>query len=368
MRWALEVGRLYGIAIRLHFTFVFLLAFVGVLSVLAHGWLGALYSLLFIILVFFCVFLHELAHCYVSVGYGLRVRSITLLPIGGLAMFEDMPREPQQETRIALAGPAANFVLALWFGVLLLVINPTGFFRPALASYDASSLLPALFWANLYIGLFNLIPAYPLDGGRVLRAWLARRMDFIDATRRAAGIGQFFALVLILFGLVAVHPWLVLIGLFVFWAGVAEERLTVLQLALERIYLEDVMLTNFQTLAPSDSLFDALDRALHSLQDDFPVLAEGNVVGVLTRAGLLRAFAGQGWNNSVQTVMNSRFESAQRGDTLASAFNKLAGRGLSMIPVLEGTRLVGIVTLQNVLHSIDFLSRKSAADFEILHR
>jgi membrane-associated protease RseP (regulator of RpoE activity) len=105
MRWALEVGRLYGIAIRLHFTFVFLLAFVGVLSVLTRGWLGALYSLLFIILVFFCVFLHELAHCYVSVGYGLRVRSITLLPIGGLAMFEDMPREPQQETRIALAGP-----------------------------------------------------------------------------------------------------------------------------------------------------------------------------------------------------------------------------------------------------------------------
>jgi len=365
MRWAIEVGRLYGIAIRLHFTFLFLLAFVGVLSVLAQGWLGALRSLLLIILVFFCVFLHELGHCYVSVGYGLRVRSITLLPIGGLAMFEDLPREPQQETRIALAGPAVNFVLALWLGVLLLVIDAPALFRPTLASV---AVLPGLFWANLYIGLFNLIPAYPLDGGRVLRAWLARRMDYIDATRRAAGVGQFFALVFILFGLVAGHPWWVLIGLFVFWAGVAEERLTVLQLALERIYLEDVMLTNFQTLAPSDSLFDALDRALHSLQDDFPVLAEGNVVGVLTRGGLLRAFAGQGWNNSVQTVMNSRFESAQRGDTLASAFNKLVGRGLSMIPVLEGSRLVGIVTLQNVLHSIAFLSRKSAADFEVLRR
>ena len=364
MRWAIEVGRLYGIAIRLHFTFLFLLAFVGVLSVLAQGWLGALRSLLLIILIFFCVFLHELGHCYVSVGYGLRVRSITLLPIGGLAMFEDLPREPHQETRIALAGPAVNFVLALWLGVLLWVIEPAALVRPNLAG----AVLPGLFWANLYIGLFNLIPAYPLDGGRVLRAWLARRMDYIDATRRAAGIGQFLALVLILFGLVAGHPWWVLIGLFVFWAGTAEERLTVLQLALERIYLEDVMLTNFQTLAPSDSLFDALDRALHSLQDDFPVLAEGNVVGVLTRGGLLRAFAGQGWNNPVQTVMNSRFESAQRGDTLASAFNKLVGRGLSMIPVLEGSRLVGIVTLQNVLHSIAFLSRKSAADFEVLRR
>lgn len=365
MRWAIEVGRLYGIAIRLHFTFLFLLAFVAVLSLLRHSWLGALRSLLLIILIFFCVFLHELAHCWVSVGYGLRVRSITLLPIGGLAMFEDLPRQPQQEIRIALAGPAVNFVLALWFGVLLLVINPRGLVPTPLSG---ETLLPSLFWANLYIGLFNLIPAYPLDGGRVLRAWLAGRMDYIDATRRAVGIGQFFSLVFILFGLVAVQPWLVLIGLFVYWAGVAEERLTVLQLALERIYLEDVMLTEFQTLAPSDSLFDALDRALHSLQDDFPVLAEGHVVGVLTRGGLLRAFAGQGWNNSVQAVMNSRFESAQRRDTLASAFNKLIGRGLSMIPVLDGTRLVGIVTLQNILHSIAFLSRKSAADFEALRR
>lgn len=365
MRWALQVGTLYGIPIRIHFTFIFLLLFLGVISVLAQGWLGALRSLLLIAFVFVCVFLHELAHCFVSLRYGVRVRSITLLPIGGLAMFEDLPREPYKEIRIALAGPAANFVLALWLGVLLLVVNPTGLLRPGIS---AAALLPSLFWANLYIGLFNLIPAYPLDGGRVLRAGLARRRDYIDATRLAAGIGQFFSLLFILAGLVAAHPWLVLIGLFVFWAGVAEERITVLQSALEHIYLEDVMLTDFQTLSPSDSLFDALDRALHSLQDDFPVLSEGKVVGVLTRSGLLRAFAGQGWNNSVQAVMTARFETAQRRETLARAFNKLIGRGLSMIPVLDGSRVVGIVTLQNVLHSIAFLSRKGAADFEVLHR
>ena len=365
MRWALRVGTLYGIAIRVHFTFLFLLAFLFLVTTLAEGWVAGLRSLLLIVLVFVCVLLHELAHSYVSVHYGLRVRSITLLPIGGLALLEDLPREPRQEIHIALAGPAANFVLALWLGVLLSVLEPPFRLAPVVSG---ESLLSSLFWANLYIGLFNLIPAYPLDGGRVLRAWLSVRMDYVDATRQAVSVGQFFSLVFILGGLVLGEPWLVVIGLFVFWAALAEERLAVLQSTLERIYLEDVMLTEFQSLAPSDSLFDALERALHSLQDDFPVVAEGRVVGVLSRSGLLRAFAGQGWNNSVQAVMSSGFETAQRGDTLATAFKKLTARGLSMIPVLEGERLVGIVTLQNLLHSVAFLSRKGAAEIEFLRR
>lgn len=365
MRWALRLGNLYGIAIRVHFTFLFLLAFLFLVATLAGGWLSGLRSLLFIVLVFVCVLLHELAHSYVSIRHGLRVRSITLLPIGGLALLEDLPREPRQEIQIALAGPSANFVLALWFGVLLVVIDPTASFRPVLSG---EALLPSLFWSNLYLGLFNLIPAYPLDGGRVLRAWWSRQMDYIDATRRAVVVGETFALLFMLTGLVWGQPWLVVIGLFVFWAAVTEERLAVLQSALERIYLEDVMLTDFHSLAPTDSLFDALERAMHSLQNDFPVVSEGRVVGVLTRSGLLRAFAGQGWKHSVQAVMSPRFETAQRGDTLAAAFKKFTGRGLSVLPVVEGDRLVGIVTLQNLLHSVGFLSRKGAAEFEFLRR
>jgi len=365
VRWALRLGHLYGIAIRVHFTFLFLLAFLFLVATLAHGWLSGLRSLLFILLVFACVLLHELAHSYVSVQYGLRVRSIVLLPIGGLALLEDLPREPRQEIHIALAGPAANFLLALWFGGLLIVLNQATAFRPVLSG---EALLPSLFWSNLYLGLFNLIPAYPLDGGRVLRAWWGRRMDYIDATRRAVVVGETFALLFMLTGLVWWQPWLVVVGLFVFWAAVTEERVAVLQSALERIYLEDVMLTDFHSLAPTDSLFDALERAMHSLQDDFPVVTEGRVVGVLTRSGLLRAFAGQGWNNSVQAVMSPRFEAAQRRDTLATAFKKFTSRGLSVLPVLEGGRLVGIVTLQNLLHSVAFLSRRGAAEFDFLRR
>ena len=365
MRWALRLGNLYGIAIRLHVTFLLLLGFLFLMATLAGGWRSGVRSLLLLVLVFVCVLLHELAHSYVSVRYGLRVRSITLLPIGGLALLEDLPREPRQEIHIALAGPAANFVLALWLGVLLAVVEPS---RPFLPVLSGEALLASLFWSNLYIGLFNLIPAYPLDGGRVLRAWLSGRMDYVEATRRAVAVGQFFALLFILGGLVLREPWLVVVGLFVFWAALAEEKVAVLQSAMERIYLEEVMLTEFHSLAPGDSLFDALERALHSLQNDFPVVSEGRVVGVLTRGGLLRAFSGQGWNQSVQAVMSSRFETAQRGDTLAAGFNKLAARGLSLLPVLENERLVGIVTLQNLLQSITFLSRKGAAEIESLRR
>jgi Zn-dependent protease len=360
MHWALRLGNLYGVAIRIHFTFLFLLAFLFLIATLGGGWVAGLRSVVFILLVFVCVLLHELAHSYVSIRYGLRVRSITLLPIGGLALLEELPREPRQEIHIALAGPTANFILALWLGVLLYVVNPARDFAPVLSG---EALLPSLFWSNLYLGLFNLLPAYPLDGGRVFRAWLAGRMDYLDATRRAVGVGQFFSLLFMLAGLVRGEPWLIVIGLFVFWAAMTEERVAVLQSAMERIYLEEVMLTEFHQLAPSDSLFDAIERAMHSLQDDFPVVAEGRVVGVITRNGLLRAFAGQRWNNSVQAVMSSHFESAQRHDTLASAFQKLTTRGLTMIPVLEGNALVGIVTLQNLLHNIAFLSRKGAAEF-----
>lgn len=365
MRWALRVGTLAGISIRVHFTFLFLLAFLFSVSVLADGWWSGLRSVLLIVLVFFCVFLHELGHSFVSVRYGLRVRSITLLPIGGLAVLDELPREPLQEIHIALAGPAVNFMLALWLGGLLYVLDPSQSFAPVVSG---DALLRSLFWSNLYIALFNLLPAYPLDGGRMLRAWLSTRMDYIEATRYAVTVGQIFSLGFILIGLVTRGPWLEVVGLFVLWAAWAEERLVVLQSALERIYLEDVMLIEFHSLAPSDSLFDAIERAMHSLQDDFPVVSDGRVVGVLTRGKLLRAFAGAGWNDSVQAVMTSRFRTAKRQDTLAAAFKWFTSRELSLVPVLDDGRLVGIVTMQNLLHSVKLLSRKGAAELRATRR
>lgn len=365
MRWALRAGSIGGIAIRIHFTFLFLLILLFSVGGLADGWRSGLMSVLLIVLVFFCVLLHELGHSYVSVRYGYRVRSITLLPIGGLALLDEIPREPRKEIGIALAGPAVNFVLAVLLGGVLALVDPDLLLQPVIS---VKRLLPSLFWANVYLGLFNLLPAYPLDGGRVLRAWLGRRMEYVEATRQAVTVGQVLSVAMMLYGLTLQLNWLVVIGLFVFWAGLAEERLAVLQSAMERIYLEEVMLTDYQALAPSDSLFDAIDGALHSLQDDFPVVAEGRVVGVLTRAAMLSAFGGANWNDSVQAVMSTRFESAAPQDNLASAFKWLTNRKVSIVPVVDGGRLVGIVTLQNLFHSITLLSRKGAAELRYLRR
>jgi len=365
VRWALRIGSIRGIAVRVHFTFLFLLAVLFVAGAFAHGLLSGLRSAALILLIFFCVFLHELAHSAVSARLGLRVRSIMLLPIGGLALLEDIPREPRQEVVIALAGPAANALLALLLGIAFHQLGLLREFRPPVLSGEL--LLPSLFWANVYLALFNLIPAYPLDGGRVLRGWLAGRMDYVEATRKAVAVGQFFAYVFIFVGLFA-DWWLILVGFFVYAGSVAEERQTQLQSALEHIRLEDVMLTDFQRLAPADSLSDALDRALHSLQDDFPVVEEGRVVGVLSKARLLTAVRREGWNHSVQAVMSRRVESADPADTLAHAFKKFSSRGLTMIPVVAAGKLVGIVTPQNLLHSLAFLSRTEVRELEFLRR
>lgn len=365
MRWAIRFGTLHGIAVRVHFTFLFLLIFLFVADTVAHGYASGLRSALLILLIFVCVFLHELAHSFVSEHFGLRVRSITLLPIGGLALLEDLPRKPRQEIGIAVAGPVANVVLAALVGALLYHFGLLVNFRQPVLSGDA--LLPSLFWANVYLALFNLIPAYPLDGGRILRGWLAAHRDYLEATRKAVAVGQFFAFVFIFVGLFS-DWWLILIGVFVYAGAASEERLTMLQSALEHIRLEDVMLTEFQALAPSDSLTDALQRALHSLQDDFPVVSEGRIVGVITKARLLTAIHREGWNNSVQAVMSRRFELAQPNDTLAAAFKKFSLRGLSIIPVIQEDRLVGIVTPQNLLHSVALLSRQGSAEFDFLRR
>jgi CBS domain-containing protein len=211
-------------------------------------------------------------------------------------------------------------------------------------------------WANLWLALFNLLPAYPMDGGRVLRAWFSRRMDPVRATRRAVSIGRAFATVFMLVGMLQpTYIWLTMVGFFLFVAAQLEERSAVFQSVLETVRLEDVMLTDFATLSPADTLEDALEKAVHSLQDDFPVIRGSDMVGVISKQKILAALRAEG-NGYVQAVMNRIFEVAQKKESLASAFRKLTARNLSIIPVVEDERLIGIVTLQNLMHSMALLA------------
>lgn len=350
--WSFPAGRMFGVDIRIHITFVFLLAFVWFTQSVALGAAGAARGLMLVGIIFGSVVAHELGHAIVARRNGIAVRSIILLPIGGITLMEETSQrksDPALDIRIAAAGPAVNLLIAAVAGAAILAIAPQVKLW-AQPFVHAGNLPRSLFWGNVFLGAFNLLPAYPMDGGRILRALLAERMDYVQATRRAVTIGQGFAMLLMMVGLVW-NVWLVMIGFFLFVGAQMEDRSVVFQSVLETVRMEDVMLTGFSVLSPADTLEDALHKAVHTLQDDFPVVRGSDMVGVISKQRIVEALRREG-NGYVQSAMARTFEVAQRGESLAAAFRKLGRRGLTMIPVIDEYRLVGIVTMQNLMHSM----------------
>jgi Zn-dependent protease/CBS domain-containing protein len=360
--WSIPAGRIFGVELRVHLTFFFLLIFVWLTEATAHGQANAGSGLALVGIIFGSVVLHELGHALVSMRAGIPAKAIILLPIGGVTLLDETQRpiEPgmltwKRDIRIAVAGPVVNILIAVIAGAVLLAVAPQVHLwtKP----YVYSGNLPrSLVWSNLGLALFNLLPAYPMDGGRVLRAVFSRRMDSVRATRRAVSIGRVFATLFMLVGMIEpAYVSLTMVGFFLFVAAQLEERSAVFQTVLETVRLEDIMLTDFATLSPADTLEDALEKAVHSLQDDFPVIRGSDMVGVISKQKILAALRAEG-NGYVQAVMNRLFEVAQKKESLASAFRKLTARNLSIIPVVEDERLIGIVTLQNLMHSMALLA------------
>ena len=359
--WSIPAGRVFGVELRIHLTFFFLLLFVWLTESASHGPASAGRGLALVGIIFASVLLHELGHALVSTHAGIPAKAIILLPIGGITLLDEtqQPVEPgvltwKRDIRIAIAGPVVNLAIAFAAASILLAVAPEIHLWTKPWDLQSSNLPRALVWGNLWLGLFNLLPAYPLDGGKILRAIFSRSMDSVRATRRAIAIGQAFATLFMLTGMLW-NIWLTMIGFFLFIAAQLEERSAVFQSVLETVRLEDIMLTDFATLSPADTLEDALDKAVHSLQDDFPVIRGSDMVGVISKQRILQALRAEG-NGYVQAVMNRIFEVAQKKESLASAFRKLTARNLSIIPVVEDQRLVGIVTLQNLMHSMALLA------------
>ena len=360
--WSISAGRVFGVEIRIHLTFLFLLVFVWLTESAAHGPANAGRGLALVGIIFGSVVMHELGHALVAMRDGIPAKAIILLPIGGITLLDEtrQPIEPgvitwKRDIRIALAGPLVNIIIAVVAGSVLVAVAPGIHFWTKPSVYSGN--LPgSVVWCNVWLALFNLLPAYPMDGGRVLRAVFSRRMDPVQATRRAVTIGRAFATLFMLVGMLQpTYVWLTMIGFFLFIAAQLEERSAVFQSVLETVRLEDIMLTDFATLSPADTLEDALEKAVHSLQDDFPVIRGSDMVGVISKQKILQALRAEG-NGYVQAVMNRIFEVAQKKESLASAFRKLTARNLSIIPVVEDQRLVGIVTLQNLMHSMALLA------------
>ncbi len=354
--WSIHAGRIFGVEIRIHLSFVLLLLFVWANEQLARNAISPWRGTALLAIVFGSVVLHELGHALVGKRSGVPPKGIVLLPIGGITIFDEAQPELttnwKRDARIAAAGPIVNFVIAGAAAAVLSVAMP----HDKLWSdpYVTSLNLPhSLVWANLWLGLFNLLPAYPMDGGRVLRAVFTRTMDPVSATRRAVSIGRGFAIAFMFAGWW--NYWFSVIGIFLFIAAQIEDRSAVFRSVLETVRLEDIMLTDFATLSPADTLEDALEKAVHSLQDDFPVIRGADMVGVVSRQKILQTLRREG-NGYVQAVMNRIFDVAQKTESLSSAFRKLSARNLSIIPIVENQQLVGIVTLQNLMHSMALLA------------
>jgi Zn-dependent protease/CBS domain-containing protein len=363
MRWSWRIGRIAGIDVHIHATFPLLFVWIA-LNGLGGGanTRTVLATLVLTLAVFVIVVLHEFGHALTARRFGIQTRDITLLPIGGIARLDRMPREPRQELLVALAGPAVNVLLAAILYAILALTGVTAVL-PELArsasTVTLTSALAQLIAINLWLAAFNLVPAFPMDGGRVLRAILTMRShDYVRATATAARIGRVFALFFALIGIFWLEsPTLALIALFVWIAATSEALAVQTSAALEHIPVSGVMVTDFRTLTPNDTLMRAAELTIDGFQHDFPVVEDHTLVGVLTQRGLLRGLAQHGSNAPVAESMQREYPTASVDDRAESALERLSSTRGTTLPVLSGRDLVGVVTAENVS---EFLSLRAA--------
>ena len=366
--WSFPLGRWFGVDLRIHMFFVLLLGFCLLSTSVAgvSAWRGvALWLILLAV-----VFVREIARLITAAWNGLQIRSILLLPIGGLFSYaspESAERavEPRVQLALALTGPLASLLFAGIVAAMIVGASPAvpivG--RPLIT---ANHLMRSAVWLSAILGLLHLLPAYPLDGGRILRGSFTRTRGAAQATKAASGMGQGFGALAMIAGLAllalpnngmaaGLSPWIIMVGFFIFIGAQLEDQGVVFQSVVETVRMRDVMLTEFSTMSPSDTLADALFKAIHSLQDEFPVVRGANLVGIVSRQGILQALRSDG-NGYVQSIMSRSFQVAEPEDSLGLMIRRIAGGRMSLVPIAEQGRIVGIVTWQNLSSSMGLLA------------
>lgn len=362
--WSIPLGRWMGVELRVH-TFFLLLAVVCLGLSGSDGWVRGIG--LFLVLVA-AVIVREVARLIVAAWLGLRLRALLVLPIGGLFAYanpesQEGSNQGVGQFAIAFAGPIANCATALALAITFLGAGGDVrlFDQPWITS---AYLLRSMVWMQAGLGVLHLLPAYPLDAGRLLRGEFARSHGIAPAGRAATGLGQLLALAAMLAGMLLHSPWLIIAGFFVMIGAQIEDQGVFFQSVVDTVRMREVMLTDFSTLSPSDTLADALGRCVHSLQEDFPVVRGPELVGIVSRQRIVDALHNDG-NGYVQSVMSRAFQVARPEDTLGATIRRLtAGRGLSLIPVTESGRVVGIVSVQNLMSSMTLLAEKRRIERE----
>lgn len=350
MKGSLQLGEVAGIRIQVHATFALLLLWIA-LSYwqLTGSWAAVLSAVTFVLALFGCVVLHELGHALTARHFGIRTRSITLLPIGGVAAIEETPDNPTEEIIIALAGPLVSLSIAALLGLWLFA---TGSLVPA-EQLDAidGPFLQRLMLVNVLLALFNLVPAFPMDGGRVLRALLSFVVGPVAATRIAAWIGQLVALAFALLGLLF-NPFLFLIAIFIWFGATAEAGSAAIRQVLHDLAAEQVMLTDFRTLEPEEPLSRAVELTLAGSQKDFPVLREGRVVGVLGQRDLLAGLQRDGSRSPVARAMQTGFVEVPAAAPMERVFELAQNPPGGLVIVTRDGSLAGYIDLDNLLELV----------------
>jgi Zn-dependent protease/predicted transcriptional regulator len=347
MGWSIRIARILGIDVKIHVTFFLLLAWVAFAYYAQGGAEAAVDGVTFILALFACVLLHEFGHALMARVFGIPTPDITLLPIGGVARLQRMPDKPLQEILVALAGPAVNVIIAI---VLFVVLEQRGDLSQIekFASPEVG-LLPKLAVVNVWLVLFNMLPAFPMDGGRVLRAVLALFMSYATATQIAARVGQGMAFLFGLAGLFG-NPMLLFIALFVYLAAAQEASFAQIKEAAQGLLVRDAMMTRLTVIDASATLEDAIEALLRTGQHDFPVVDErGVVVGILTRDDLIAGYRTQGITTPVVEVMHRDVPTIRADAPLEQAMRQMqecSCPGLAVVDRLG--RVVGLVSPESV--------------------
>lgn len=340
------LGRIAGIKILVNWTFL-LLGYIVFSELRKGSETGAVVSNIgFVLALFACVLLHELGHSLMAKRFGIETRNITLLPIGGVASLERVPEDPRQELWVALAGPAVNVVIAL---LLYPFVASSGVpFEAGMGNVTTvQGFVYSLWLVNIMLVVFNAIPAFPMDGGRVLRALLALRLGRIRATSIAPGLGRIIAIGFIFFGLFS-NPFLVLIGIFVYF-GAQTENVVVQQLELLKDYtVRSAMMTSFVTLSPTDTVKDAADKLLSGSDQDLVVVDENRAIGVMIRLLIIDSLRENRVNTPVAELMDRHFDTVQLTDPLTEVYTNALRKPSAFYPVLENNQLRGVIDMGNL--------------------
>jgi Zn-dependent protease len=347
MKWSWKIARVAGIDVYLHTTFLILIAWIALAYWQLAGTLIAVVSgVSFILALFFCVLLHEFGHALTARKFNIRTRNIILLPIGGIASIEKIPDDPREEIIIALAGPAVSFAIAL---VLWLLLKASGGLVPLEdLSVTGGSFLQRLMIINILLAAFNLLPALPMDGGRVFRALLALWMDPVKATRIAAGVAQAMAVVLALLGF-RYNLFLAFIAVFIWIGAATESGMARIKSTLSGVPARKAMLTDFKVLEPHDSLGRAVELTLSGSQKDFPVISGGRVTGVLRQGGLLSGLHDHGKLCRVDQVMQHEVPAIDVSETLENVMERMQIKDGGLLIAMENDRIAGIIDIDNIM-------------------